>query len=269
MSSKAFVVGVASYADPKNNLQGVNADIPAIVATLGKFGIADVEVLRDANATAQGVMNGLNKLVTGAKKGDVRVFYFSGHGVLLPPDFSGGDDADGRDEALVPYEGTVTTLILDNWIAGFLKTKIPADVAFWGIYDSCHSGDIFKAATVAGVVPDEVAKQVAFDDLILDGPPSLRLPRANAISTKALVLDGTIPTSFHLAAAEPQKSALCKTIDGLNRSVFTWALSSVAQPGMSVADFEAAVTQKSGQQTTQHTPQIACAPSNKNRKLFT
>ncbi len=272
MGTKALIVGLANYANPKNNLKGVENDVSAMVGVLGKFGITDIEVLRDANATADNIRNGLRALVIGAKQGDVRLFYYSGHGALLPPDFSGTDDPDGRDEALVPYEGTVSSLILDNWIATFLKTVLPSDVFFWGIYDACHSGDLFKDAAIAGLpggIPaDGVEKQVQFEDLVLDSQPLRLTIKSVELTTKALILDAGISNSVHLGAAEPEKTALVQEIGGVRRSVFTWALEQVAAPGMNVGDFELAVTTKQAEATGHHKPQVASSPTSKTRVLF-
>ena len=271
MTKKALVVGLAAYANPKNNLPGVNNDIPAVIKMLANFGITDVEVLRDTNATAANIMKGMNNLVMNAQPGDARLFYYSGHGALLPPGFAGGDDADGRDEALVPYEGTISTLILDNWIATYLKTILPPEVSFWGIYDSCHSGDIFKAAEIPGIIMDanEMSKEIIFTDLVFDALPARMAPQVNAnFTTKNLILDGGLTNSFHFGASEAEKPALCKTINGVVRSVYTYGMIEVAVPGMTVEEYERSVQTKMAEITTSHTPQIACASANRSRQLF-
>jgi hypothetical protein len=246
--------------------------MPSILRVMSNFGILDIEVLRDANATSSNIKKGLNALIQDAKGGDVRIFYISSHGTLLPPQFSGSDDADGRDEAIVPYEGTLSSLITDNWIAEFLRTIVPADVSFWAIYDCCHSGDLFKDAIIAGLVSEAEAaaqqKQVEFNNLIIDTLPA-RLAVGNSdLTTKRLVLDENI-TSFHFGAAEPERAALCMPINGINRSVFTCALEEVIRPDQTVAQFEVAVTAKMATITTAHIPQIACSDAQKNRILFT
>jgi hypothetical protein len=238
---------------------------------MSRFGVTDIEVIRDANATSDNIKKGLSALVKDAKPGDVRIFYISSHGTLLPPGFSGTDDLDGRDEAIVPYEGTLSSLILDNWLATYLRTTVPAEVSFWGIYDCCHSGDLYKAAIVEGLPPadpNEMPKQLDIGQLVIDQLPPRLLFRQTAITTKALILDGTIASSFHFAAAEPERAALCKTIGGVTRSVFTYALEQVIRVGQTVAEFEQAVTAESARITTAHTPQIICPAALKGRKLF-
>jgi Caspase domain len=273
MATKALVVGIAKYANPKNNLDGLENDVSALIKLLGKFGVTDLEVIRDSNATADNIRNGLRNLVTGAKAGDTRIFYYSGHGALLPPDFSGTDDPDGRDEALVPYEGDVSSLILDNWVASFLKNTLPKNVFLWSIYDACHSGDMFKDAVVTGLpLPfpnDAREKIVPFEDLVFDAPPVRISPKIGMPTSKALILDSGLPNSVHFGAAEAEKTALVQQIEGVRRSVFTWALEQTAQPNISVADFEVAITAKQATITSHHTPQVACSNANKARKLFT
>jgi hypothetical protein len=273
MGTKALLVGLAKYANPKNNLDGVENDVSAMVKILTSFGITDLEIVRDSNATGENIKNGLRNLVAGAKAGDTRIFYYSGHGALLPPELSGTDDADGRDEALVPYEGTVGSLILDNWIGTFLKTVLPKDVFYWGIYDACHSGDLFKDAVVDGLPPpfpaDAQEKIVRFPDLYFDAPPIRMTPQFDSPGVKTLILDAGLPNSIHLGAAEPAKTALVQSIGGQRRSVFTCAIERIARQGMTVADFEAAIVPAQAQLTSHHVPQVACDAANRGRALFT
>lgn len=272
MATRALIIGIAKYANPENNLNGVENDVSAMVKTMGKFGVSDIEVIRDSNATSLNIRNGLINLVKDAKPGDTRIFYYSGHGALLPPGFSGSDDLDGRDEALVPYEGNVSSLILDNWIAEFLKSVLSKEVFLWNIYDACHSGDMFKNAVVVGLPSpfqeDAVEKIVPFENLYFDAPPIRMSPRLNQMTTKSLILDNDISNSIHFGAAEAETTALVQQIEGVKRSVFTWALEQSARPGITVAEFEAAVTAKQASITSHHTPQVACSEENKQRILF-
>ncbi len=265
MTTKALLVGIAKYANPRNNLDGVENDIAAMVKVLGKFGVSDLEIIRDSNATSESIKNALNSLVSDSKDGDVRIFYYSGHGFQLPKDMSGGDDGK-QDEALVPYEGTSSSLILDTWISQFLKLMLPAKTSLWVVYDSCHSGNMYK-----DVLLDTAAeKEVSVTGLRFDSPPlSFSVfPLSKNPSVKDIVLDDSIPNSFHFGAVQPDTTALVQEIDGVRRSVFTWAVEAAAAPGMTVADFEGIVTSKQVAKTPNRIPQIACAPANKDRVLF-
>jgi hypothetical protein len=281
MSTRALIVGIAQYANPKNNLDGVENDVSAMVKVLGKFGISDIEVIRDSNATAENIRKGLRNLVVGSVKNDTRIFYYSGHGALLPSDFSGSDDKDGRDEALVPYEGTLSSLILDNWIASFLKNVLPPGVFIWSIYDSCHSGEMYKyIADIEGLPSDAKAmtnpktktdakvKMLTMGDLVVDSAPLRLSTHGPLITTKDFIIEEDLPTSIHIGAAEPNTTALVQTIERVRRSVFTWALEQVTATGMTVADFEKKVTEKQASITSHHKPQIAASKNNMTRTLF-
>lgn len=285
---RALVVGIEHYANARNNLIGVGNDVASFMRVLSNFDIHDVEVIRDANATSENIRTALNALVDGAAKDDVFVFYFSGHGALLPAGFAGSDDPDGRDEALVPYEGSTSSLILDNWIAEFLRQKLPPEVGafFYGIYDCCHAGNMYKSV-VLDVVEDRVrnlakddpqlkasldltrmlyVKEVDFTSLMLDAMPRLFQPKhAKTPRFKDLVLDEGLPTSVHFGAAEPEKTALVLRIDDAQRSVFTWALEQVARPGMTLEQIEKEVTEKQAQKTLHHRPVLSCRPADKAR----
>jgi hypothetical protein len=269
MGARAFIVGLSTYSNPKNNLNGVDRDVSAMVSVLSKFGITDLEIIRNENATSANIKRGLQSLVTNTKADDIRIFYYSGHGASLPPGFVGTDDKDGRDEALVPYECDVSSLIIDNWMSTFLTSIVPKNIRLWSIYDACHSGDMFKAVDIDGIPspPPAQDKRVFLEDLYFDAPPP-RMAVQPPISTKELILDGGLTNTIHFGAAEPQTTALVMDIGGERRSAFTWALEQVAKPGMSVAEFEAAVTAKQKEVTDHHHPQVACNGADKNRLLF-
>lgn len=267
MGTKALLVGIAKYANPAHNLNGVENDVAAFLRILNKFNITDIEILRDSNATSDNIRKGLYNLVSDTRDGDVRIFYQSSHGYLLPPEMSNTD----RDEALVPYEGTSSSLILDTWISQYLKTQLPKMVSFWGIYDACFSGDMYKDLIIDKdiITENSLEKELKTKDIIFDSSPS-RLYSTNqpVVGLKNLILDDMIQNSFHFGAVQSDAKAAILNIDGLNRSVFTWALEQVLVPGMSISQLEKLVSEKQKQKTPDRIPQIACTDANKNRIVF-
>lgn len=269
--TRALLVGIESYANPANNLPGVSNDVSAFMRILAKYGIADVEVLRDANATSQNIRNALHRLVADAAAGDVRIFYYSGHGALLPPGFAQSDDADSRDEAFVPYEGTTDSLILDNWYAKFLKEKLPPQATLYSVIDCCHSGELYKRAKIDGLsdAGDEQVKEIDFTSLVYTGNPlSIGRRAMNLHTVKAFIVDDDLGNSVHIAASEPAITALVLSIDGQRRSVFTWALEQVLRPEMTVGELEPLLTAKQAEKTLHHKPYVATRTSNKKRAVF-
>lgn len=265
-----LVVAISEYADPRNNLDGVKNDVPAIMKILAGNGILNVEVIRDRNATLTNMQKALEQLVRGKSAGDVCVFYFSGHGILLPKEFSQTDDSDGQDEAFVTYECSLSSLMLDNWMAQYLKASLPRDVSFWGFYDCCHSGDLYKNVTIGGMPPAEENKALTIDQIRVDAMPT-SLGKNSDKDLKTVVLDPGLGRSFHFGAAQADRPTLCKTIAGTRRSVFTWALAETIGPNtpLTIDDTEKLVSSKVAEETSVHIPQYARNPLERSRVLFT
>lgn len=265
MSKHAFVVAISEYQIEDNNLLGVKEDVSTIVPILSSYGFNDIEVIQDDWATRENIIQGLNALVKDRQPGDVCVFYFSGHGFLLPKSFLENNDLDGRDEALVPYEGTLSSLILDNWLGEFFESSIPDEVAFWGLYDCCYSGDLSKAI----LRPDEQEKTLKTEALVMDSPPQF-LPSNSSNNTKELILNSTLKRAFHFGAAMEYEKALCKKINGKSRSVFTWAIAEIlaGTPELTVKEFEEKVINKVAEITREHTPKLTAPLGLATQKIF-
>src|SRR5690606_35792219 len=65
----------------------------------------NITTLIDAQATKNGIVDAITTLQNKIKKGDIVVFHYSGHGQQIFDD--NGDEVDGLDEALVPYDAFV------------------------------------------------------------------------------------------------------------------------------------------------------------------
>ena len=267
-----LVVTVSQYADPKNNLEGVENDHGAVLKLFAENEIYNVETIRDKNATLGNMQRGLEQLVRNRTTGDVCIFYFSGHGIQLPKEYSQTQDPDGRDEAMVTYDCTLSTLLLDNWMAQFLKSTLPGGVNFWGFYDCCHSGQLYKALAISGLTVYEQAKELTIDRIVLDKLPT-KLGKSSDRELKDLTLvdDNSIGRSVHFGASQRDRQALCKEIAGVKRSVFTWAMCEVIKHNsmLTVEEADNALVAKVAEQTILHTPQVACSTADRKRTLFT
>ena len=98
----ALLVGISHYPSVSgwNPTSGVN-DVKALEYSLRNEQFQHVDKLLDAEATKQATLDQLEAIVKRVEKGDVVLFYFSGHGQLVR-DFD-ADEYDGYDEALVMY----------------------------------------------------------------------------------------------------------------------------------------------------------------------
>lgn len=79
-------------------------DVPYLLASFKLVGFEDknIKIMRDSEATKRGIVDAINTLIGISQPGDVVQLHFSSHGIQLKDD--NGDEADGRDEAIVPYD---------------------------------------------------------------------------------------------------------------------------------------------------------------------
>ena len=99
--------------------------------------------VNDANDWAAALVAGFEQLITSAKSGDTIAITFSGHGTLAPD--TSGDEVDGDDEALCPYDIHQGHGLIDDEIHELFR-KRPAGVRLILISDSCHSGTVTRNA---------------------------------------------------------------------------------------------------------------------------
>lgn len=148
MTKKALLVGINDYPGTSNDLRGCINDANDGLATLKSkdMNIEDAEntlrgfgfactTLYNSKATRAAILDGLKTLVSGARRGDSLVFYFSAHGSQVRD--ANSDEADGYDEVLCPYDWP--NYVSDDDIRGILS-KVPAGVNIDVIMDCCHSG---------------------------------------------------------------------------------------------------------------------------------
>jgi len=96
---------INEYPNPKQNLEGCVNDVFLMSALLqgSGFKAEEIRVVLNDRATRDGVRERLEWLLDDTKKGDVRFFYYSGHGAQLPA-HGMGDYVDQLDETLVLHD---------------------------------------------------------------------------------------------------------------------------------------------------------------------
>ena len=73
-------------------------------------------MLLDGEATRAKMVEGIREHVGGSQPGDSIVITYSGHGTFVPD--TSGDEPDGRDEGLCPYDIGQGQVLLDDDIHG-------------------------------------------------------------------------------------------------------------------------------------------------------
>ncbi|MBX3567352.1 MAG: caspase family protein [Rhizobiaceae bacterium] len=237
-----MVVGVSGYPNLAESLRlsGPKNDSRAFANTLARLGIepANITVLADgasdiadgiANpgpATRDAVLAGLDRLAETSSRGDLVVFYFSGHGSQQPD--RDGDEQGGNDEIFLPYDvgkwngSGVDNALVDDELGERVGRMLDKGVDFFGVIDACNSATGFRA-----LADDDVrARGVEPADLGVPGgtePARSRLLDRGAAQAKA----GRGRAAFFYAAQEVEE-ALEKVpkgaAEGESYGVFTYTL---------------------------------------------
>jgi hypothetical protein len=159
-SKRAFMVGISDYssnqrlADGKgwDDIHGEN-DVKLLVPTLQKQGFS-IQKLCNKEATANNIRKSLTSFSKKCKLGDIVYLHFSCHG--QPFEDYDGDENDGWDEALVPYDAlkvymtgkyTGENHITDDELNNYLKTirnRVGPKGFVYVVIDACHAGSSYR-----------------------------------------------------------------------------------------------------------------------------
>lgn len=141
--ASALLVGLKSVNptcyggwDGVNGCEGCELDVDNIARILSPLGY-EIKTLKTAEATRNGILASLYRASENTAKGDIFVFYYSGHGGQQPD--LNGDEVDGQDETLVAYDREV----IDDKIHEAL-TRFKSGVRVVMISDSCNSGTNYR-----------------------------------------------------------------------------------------------------------------------------
>ncbi len=234
---KAFLVGINDYAPSGAggpDLRGCVNDVRDMAHTLNALGIVPatpgtMRIVTDARATRAAILDGFTWLITGAKKGDVLVFYYSGHGSQIA-DVS-GEELDKRDETICPHDYATAGMIKDDDFRSLLA-GLPAGVNLDVILDSCHSGTGTRELAALAAVPEEQAVVYRYVEppidwgYFLEVEPTLSLRgifkpgRAAGGEREAVIVPGLNHVLW--AGCRDNQTSAEAPIDGVWRGAFTY-----------------------------------------------
>lgn len=261
---RALLVGISHYqhggGGPEFADLHTEADLAGWLELMcNTYEFSSVRILHDAEATAARIQEEFQSyLIAQSRAGDSAVFFFSGHGQrVLDQPAPKGDEPDGYDESLVPYDYVTKDAtdvrrvrILDDQL-DILIHKLQDQVRPPGrkdgsitiILDSCFAG---------GAVRDSAPLRVRGDD------GSWRPAQANTAdeSTTGLLEKGEARSRDYvvLAAAQSNESAY----ESDERAVFTAAVLSELrkEPRLTPRMLLAAVSVAIGTSSLQQPPQL-------------
>lgn len=143
MANRALLVGINEYRNaPLRGCVNDVADVSDLLKSRCNFQASEVRVLLDDEATTVNIKSQLQDWLIGdAAPQDRLLFHFSGHGTQLP-----GRDGTVHD-VVCPFDFDFTEAhaLSDVDFSAIFKL-LPAGAQFVWISDSCHSGDLARAA---------------------------------------------------------------------------------------------------------------------------
>lgn len=158
-AKRALLIGISNYPSNKyapesswSSIHGAN-DVVLLNQTLKKQGFK-ITTLTNSKATASQIRSSIKSLIRTIEKGDIVYVHFSGHG--QPVEDTSGDEDDGWDESIVPYDAMQVYIkgkyegsnhILDDELNGYIESmraKAGSKGMIYIVIDACHSGSSFR-----------------------------------------------------------------------------------------------------------------------------
>ena len=155
---RALLIGVSDYPQYKVSdaswepIHGTN-DVQLISPILAKQGFA-INMLLNEAATHRAIKNGFEKLENDVQPGDIVYIHLSGHGQAVEDE--DGDEADGWDEAFIPYDAERSyrkdgyhggNHLLDDELNNHLnaiRRKAGESGIVYVSMDACHAGSSYR-----------------------------------------------------------------------------------------------------------------------------
>ncbi len=174
MAKHALCVGINNYPGTDSDLAGCVNDSNDWARELAgrRF---NVEKLLDGQATGRAVRSAIRETLARARAGDLVVVQYSGHGSFVPDE--DGDEPDGTDECLCPYDVRTKGPITDDELFELYSGR-PPGVRVLMISDSCHSGTVARFAPIT--TPPTTKRKDAPQRKVRFLPPAVYLSRREA-----------------------------------------------------------------------------------------
>lgn len=149
---RALLIGVDRYPymGPRAQLAGSLNDmrlVHRVAVELWGFKPRQIKMLSNDEATAEGIRQAIRTwLIEGTRPGDRVLLTYSGHGYWQSD--SNGDEKDGRDETLAPYDtrwqrDRYINMVVDDELSAFLDQLAGRQVMI--VTDACYSGTVTRA----------------------------------------------------------------------------------------------------------------------------
>ena len=155
-TKRALMIGISDYGyvgqpDTWTNIHGAN-DVNLLYPTLKNKGFVVTKIC-DKAATAKRIRSEFKKLISSCKLGDFVYIHFSGHG--QPYEDLDGDEEDGWDESIIPYDAQIKYVkgkyegknhITDDELYKYyqnLRKSVGPKGFIFVVIDGCHAGSSY------------------------------------------------------------------------------------------------------------------------------
>lgn len=231
-TKKALLVAINEYPPHIPQLYGCVNDSFLVNRTLQEvygFPTKDIHMVHNQRATTSKMKNKIEWLLDGAKSGDTLLFHYSGHGTQIPERV--GDEIDGLDECIVPYDFDFDAPGLTDNDFRELFGNLPAGVKLMVILDCCHSGTGTRGDSikVRGFLPPMDILNRVYEFTFEGSPLPVFKLREEFVTKKRRLLRDTkrekdeyLPIA--LAACKDHQTAKEYAVGGANYGAFTYFL---------------------------------------------
>lgn len=173
MAKYALCIGINDYPGTGSDLSGCVNDANDWAAVLETRGFVTFKMF-NKQATGKNIRAAMESTIANGKNGDLVVIQYSGHGSYVPDE--DGDEADGADECICPYDVHSKGPITDDELFEIYSAK-KQGVKLFVISDSCHSGTVARFAPIT--TPPTVVGRKPPQRKVKFLPPAAFLSRGN------------------------------------------------------------------------------------------
>jgi astacin (peptidase family M12A)/caspase domain-containing protein len=222
----ALLVGIGDYNGTAADLSSSPVDVAAMATLLEDdlgFRPGNIRILRDAEATRDGILTAFREHLGLAGPDGIALFYYTGHGTQVGENLGLtaplDPEPDGQDEALFVWgEGGMSSIILDDEL-GYMSDQLLAERTLI-LIDACFSGtgtraqgarakalkwsDVASKTIVPGAFEGENEwadlvvddRTIQIDDMIFADRQVRALSKGQLTFGIELWPDGVVPYSF-------------------------------------------------------------------------
>lgn len=187
LPGRAVLVAIDDYKEarldlPPNSSTTDAGNLAKLVEHAMGFRQEDILLLFNDKATKSGILRAIDDwLIKGTRPGDRVFFSYSGHGAQQPD--RNGDEPDGSDETLVPWDtsindaGTIGNMLTDDEMEARFKQLSDRQVMI--VVDACHSGTISRAIDDIGDGAVPFMRTPLFGPFLQQAPAQPLAPRTS------------------------------------------------------------------------------------------